>query len=108
MYLKLKTIVLAVILSSFCPLEANDLTDFNLANGQIKYIKKFQIKDKRSITKTRTNFSNNKKITNDAELIAEYRQIFGYDKDFSYSFIILTGCSSPLTKYAVWSKSTFF
>lgn len=107
MHLKLKTVAFAILLSFFCPLDADDILDYSVRSGNRKYSKKYQIKDKRCINKSRNNFAKSKEIYDDAELLVEHHQTINSNEFFSYLYFYSVDYIPPVTKYAVWSKATF-
>jgi hypothetical protein len=108
MHLKLKTIVFAVILSFFSPLEANDSLDCNVNSGHIKYSNQYQTKDKRNTNKLKNYLAKNKNWLNDAELLIECHHPANSSIYFLNVFSASPDFIQPATKYAVWSKSTYF
>jgi hypothetical protein len=108
MSLKLKTLAFAAILTFSCPLVAHELLDCNMNSGHTKHVKKYQIKDKRYACKSQSNFAKNKNRINDAEFVIEYHQAVNSSIDFLYDFSASPEFIPPITKYAVWSKSTYY
>ena len=106
-HFKSKTLAFVLFLSFFCPFDVHDIISSSTHNGHIKYVKKLQIKDKRSPINSRSNFSNSKKTIRDTGIIVEYYQAAESKTDLLYFLSSSPNSTPPITKYAVWSKSTF-
>jgi hypothetical protein len=105
MFFKLKYLTFVVLLSFVCPLDFHDTHDCSMNSGQVKHLKKLQIKikDKRGTVK-----SENRYLKNTAEFIAVYCLTTVPDMAFRfYCFTSSEDFTLPAIKYAVWSKSTF-
>ena len=107
-HFKSKTLAFVLFLSFFCPFDIHDIVSSSVNNGHIKYVKKLQIKDKRSSVKSNDNFAKSKITIDDPEIIIEYQQTVELNKVFLCCQFNPSNFIPPILKYAVWSKSTYF